>query len=833
MSDTIIIAIGTADIDDTSKTAENVTGIVENAKTKGYTNIIIVPPNPDPEIGFPDLHNLVKNAATSAGATAYPVDGLYHGKEQPELLTKENAAEIKNAYPGAVIVGDSNAARINSFNASSTIKKEGTTTDILDITTSENLGEAIEEDPVSLDAFVLDSIDRALLDHIAEGESGRLGYFAHYSNSSNPSLTTKTLRQVQMFQARLLKNNGGTSCAVGRYQFIKAPLAETIRSLKLDIDLTRYSPEIQDVICIKRLYSLRQYKKWKLGKITDIDFMINLCKEFASIPLPVPVNGKAKGESYYSGVLDNSAHGKPDEFLQGLKDCKKGGNGKTTRVDATTNSNNTANPSVGVSDKRATEHAVSAGQVTSGGKRVNSYPSTPSELPAVSDVYKYELIDPQDDRYDFRLGKKIRDVAHLGEKAIKDMPDYAPPGDNSGVVDDSLDPFGGAGPTIPNPLEAFGGAGPTVLDSLGDAINIDPLEKLENVKQIKDQLGKVGISDISAVSNIAGMCENVSGLATDYVKSYANIANSSIRNIFGNAVSNFSDAQLGDLKSSPTKFFDEILKNDGGSKFSPAGFLGIAGKANFQAIADSTGLDIVNNVNLLKDPITSARTAAEFFKNKASKVDLSSARNVFVQATGVDPFLETDPNKRYEFMNQFRDVENKSSVWKNILTPSLTANASPVIAAQSDSLEGISDKPLPQTRTSGTASQRSSISREEKELENITDRQELLDIVNNSHTARDGRIYDQDNVDVGEAPEDSKIKVDYQGEVEYDDPRKRFANDGTGRVEDVIEKLTAPTRFFRNTDAAVRQIDRYKLDITQFAIVETPNGRAQVRLLQY
>ena len=770
MSDTIIIAIGTADLDNTSKTAENITAIVENAKTKGYTNIVIVPPNNDPEVGFPDLHDLVKNAATSAGATAYDVTNLYYGKNNPELLKVQSAEDIRNAYPGAVIVGDSNAARINSFNTSSTIKKEGTTDEILDITNSENLGEAIEDNPVSLDAFVIDSIDRALLDLIAKGESGHLGYTAHYSNSSDPSIVTKTLRQVQTFQLDLLKSNGNTSCAVGRYQFIKAPLAETIRSLKLDIDFTRYTPEIQDIICIKRLYNLRQYKKWKLGKFTDIDFMINLCKEFASIPLPIAVNGKAKGESYYSGVLDNSAHGKPDEFLQGIKDAKKGGTGKTTRVDATVNGDNTANPTVGASEKRVTEHAVSAGQVTSGGKRVNSYPSTPSDLPEASDVYKYELIDPQDDRYDFRLGKKIRDVCHLGEKATKDMPDYAPLGNESGVANDSNNP------------EVQSSTNPTVhgYDEIPKVIS--DAEKLVNAKQVKDQLRKVGITDTTSVANIVGMCENVSGLATDYVKSYATTSNSALRNRFGPAISNFSDAQLDDLKSSPTRFFDQVLKEDGGSAYAPAGLLGIAGKKVFQSVASSTGLDILNNPVILNQAIPAAQSAASFFAGKAGSVDLTSARNVFVQTTGVDPFIETNPGKRYEYMNQFRDVENKSNVWKEVFAAAPTYEETPAIINQTDSLTGITDKPLPKTFTSSASNKNNSSAQQEKELETKTDRQELLDIVNSSYSVRDGSVFDQNNVRVGEAPDEEKIKLKYDGDVFYDDPEKEFANDGTGRI---------------------------------------------------
>lgn len=774
MSDTIIIATGTSDLNDTSNTAENVKAIVENAKTKGYTNIVIVPPNSDPEVGFPELHNLVKNAAISAGATVYDVTDLYYGKNQPELLKIQSAEDIKNAYPGAVIVGDSNAARINSFNTSSTIKKEGTTTDILNITNSEKLGEAIEDNPVSLDAFVLDSVDRALLDHIAEGESGHLGYFAYYSNNKDPSLTTKTLRQVQMFQKKILKNNGGTSSAVGRYQFISNPLSETIRSLDLDIDLTRYTEEVQDVICIKRLYNLRQYKKWKQGKLTDIDFMINLCKEFASIPLPKAIKTEtkslAKGESYYSGVLDNSAHGNPDEFLQGLKDCKKMGTGKTTRVDTTTNSDNTANPSVGSTEKRVTEHAVSAGQVTSGGKRIYSFPSTPSELPVVGDVYKYELIDPQDDRYDFRLGKKIRDCCHLGESSTKDMPDYAPPGVDTGVAIDSSTP------------EIQSSTNPTIHGYDGIPLIISDAEKIENAKQIKDQLHKVGITDVTVASNIVGMCESSSGLAVDYVKSYANVSNSSIRSQYGALVSNFSDAQLDDLKSSPTRFFNQVLQADGGSDFAPSGFLGIAGRTNFQKISKSTGLDVVNNSNILKEVIPSAQSVAVFFADKAEVIDLSSVRNVFVQTTGVDPFIETNPDRRYEYTNQFRDVETKAKSWNKIFKNNLTEDNASNVVIQTDSLVGISDKPLPDTFTQSKDSQENSIEREEKELENINDSIEMLEIVNSSHKARDGKIYNQDNVEVGEAPVESKIKVDYTGEIYYNDPNKQFANDGTGRI---------------------------------------------------
>ena len=776
MSDTIIIAAGTSDIDDTSKTAENVTSIVKNAKAKGYTNIVIVPPNPDKEYGFPELHDLVKNAATSAGATVYSVDGLYHGKEQPELLKKESAAEIKNSYPGAIIAGDSNAARINSFNLSTTIKKDASTSEILNIIDSSKLPDAVEEDPISTTAFVIDSVDRAILDLIAKGESGRHGYYAHYSDSKHATLTSETLRGVQKFQNELLseqkKRTGKSeSCAIGRYQFVKSPLEETIKYLGLDKDLTVFTPKIQDVICLGRLYNRRNYKKWKLGKFTDIDFMINLCKEFASIPLPVPINGKAKGESYYSGVLNNSAHGNPDEFLQSIKDAKKGGTGKSTRVDVTTNSMNTASPNIGSNQKRITEHAVSNGQITTGGKFVNSHPSTPSELPFVENAYSYERIDPQDDRYDFRTGKKIRDVCHLGETSTRNFPDYAPPGTSqTGVAIESDNP------KIQNSLNKTILAGPS-----GIPIEITDKTKIENAKQIKDQLGKVGINDLNSVCNIVGMCENVSGLTTEYVKSYENVPNNEIRNRFGSSVANFSDAQLNDLKSSPEKFYDEILKNDGGSAFAPAGFLGITGKQNFEKISKIIDLDIVNSPHLLDNPITSAQTAAVFFGENQNVVDLTSTRNVFVQTTGVDPFTESNLNKRYEYMNQFKDVSNKAETWQTVFSPIVEKESTQVAEVQTDSLLGVSDKPLPQSFTKGKSSQENEVSSSEKLIESF-DSPEMLQIVNNTYSERDGKIYDQDGVEIGEAPVEEKIKVKYDGDVFYDDPEKEFANDGTGRI---------------------------------------------------
>ena len=91
---------------------------------------------------------------------------------------------------------------------------------------------------------------------------------------------------------------------------------------------------------------------------------------------------------------------------------------------------------------------------------------TTTTLPPAQNPYEYELIDPFDDRYDFRLGEKVRDIGINGTASFANTPIPGVPGNgSSGVYTPGLSsPEGGTGqsPTSPQGLPEDASAEPGV-----------------------------------------------------------------------------------------------------------------------------------------------------------------------------------------------------------------------------------------------------------------------------------------------------------------------------------------------------------------------------------
>lgn len=138
--------------------------------------------------------------------------------------------------------------------------------------------------------------DRKLLDFVAAKESGG-DYNMVFGQGSVPGLTDMTLKQVMDYQRELIRK-GQKSSAVGKYQFVQAPLQEEIRAAQLNINTTKFSPEIQDRLILQRLKRMRGLEDYRSGKISQEQFAENLSKEFASLPSPIKGGGT---KSYYEG----------------------------------------------------------------------------------------------------------------------------------------------------------------------------------------------------------------------------------------------------------------------------------------------------------------------------------------------------------------------------------------------------------------------------------------------------------------------------------------------------------------------------------------------------
>lgn len=266
------------------------------------------------------------------------------------------------------------------------------------------------------------SRDRALLSLIARGESSSGGdpYTSVYPNTSEPRLTEMTLSQVQQYQRRRI-SQGFPSSAVGRYQFIQDTLTESIGYISVDPDKVRFTPMVQDALIIARLKRFRKYDTW-LSTPTNDDvylreqtgvFMLNLAREFASIPVPYQVTARGrtiqKGQSYYANDGLNRAHHDPDRFFQNLIAIRKSPSENVASIDYDSPGNQ-SRPPQGVSNIAQVNNQAYGTSIPTGGSPGS--PIQAVQLPGVEEgfPYSYRSLRPNDSRYDFRVGKKVNSI---------------------------------------------------------------------------------------------------------------------------------------------------------------------------------------------------------------------------------------------------------------------------------------------------------------------------------------------------------------------------------------------------------------------------------------
>ena len=184
---------------------------------------------------------------------------------------------------------------------------------------------------------------------------------------------------------------------------------------------TRYNAQCQDFLILKRLELTRQLNQWKSGSITDQAFMLNLAKEFASIPVPFDTQRGSRtirrGQSFYAGVGSNRVvgHANVDVILQELADIRGGGPGTSVTIDIEQGSG--AFPAGGRSIISQTERSATGGQALWGAGPTDAALAN-GELPGVKDPYVYKPIDPLDNRYDFRTGELVRDLLRNGVNPV-------------------------------------------------------------------------------------------------------------------------------------------------------------------------------------------------------------------------------------------------------------------------------------------------------------------------------------------------------------------------------------------------------------------------------
>jgi len=124
---TAVLAAGTNNYDDPNKAAQDLKASIDELQKKGY-KVVVVPPA-DKGVYAP-VAKAVEDVAIASGATVEK--GMYDPNDPTRAYTHldpNEAKRIKEKYPDAMIMGDSNAARIAGDRGLQGVRKEGAGTD--------------------------------------------------------------------------------------------------------------------------------------------------------------------------------------------------------------------------------------------------------------------------------------------------------------------------------------------------------------------------------------------------------------------------------------------------------------------------------------------------------------------------------------------------------------------------------------------------------------------------------------------------------------------------------------------------------------------------------
>lgn len=123
-----------------------------------------------------------------------------------------------------------------------------------------------------------------------DGYNETLGYGAY--TGGDVKLITMSLAEVDALQTKMLSHpkNSLNSSACGRYQVVRTTLRKVKKALELP-DSIKFNEACQDAICLHLLEG-RGLSKYLAGTMKEDTFLLNLSKEWASIPTP-------EGRGYY------------------------------------------------------------------------------------------------------------------------------------------------------------------------------------------------------------------------------------------------------------------------------------------------------------------------------------------------------------------------------------------------------------------------------------------------------------------------------------------------------------------------------------------------------
>lgn len=277
--------------------------------------------------------------------------------------------------------------------------------------------------------------DKIMLDFIASRES-RGNYDSVYpGDNRRPGLLTYSINELINFQNDLVKSavarQYSRSTGVGRYHLTQDQIISGSNHLSLNNNLVIFSKPVQDAMCLEILKQDCQYDEWLNGSVSTDTFQFNLSGQFESIPLPCSQQEGDEDLKRLGRVGSRQARYDCDTAEDMLNDIRATSEGNTVNYIISPISTSGVQPSQGSTQRRISENATAGGRYSGGHAGITQSKVT---LPLADNPYQYEPIDPWDDRYDFRLGKKVNDIGINGSQPVSrnSLPEPAEPTSNPG-----------------------------------------------------------------------------------------------------------------------------------------------------------------------------------------------------------------------------------------------------------------------------------------------------------------------------------------------------------------------------------------------------------------
>ena len=284
-------------------------------------------------------------------------------------------------------------------------------------------------------SYTISAQEYRLLDLIASKEENPRApdvYMSLYPSTFDPRIPQMTLSQVDQFQTSRIRTTGASAC--GRYQFIQSTLRELVNNTRLPRNLA-FNRVMQDYLALTLLQGA-SLRRWQVGTLTwsgrgyttndpDAAFQVYLARVWAAIPVPAAMQGNTRnvvrGESYYAGDGLNGAGINADTMYRELRSLRLQGPRETFTLDLESGSR--AHPITGDTAWSQAQIAAGGGQTYYGGSSRevrNTFTGSPiaNGLPSVNNPYEPDQIDLLDNRYDFRTGKKVRDLIYNGTQSV-------------------------------------------------------------------------------------------------------------------------------------------------------------------------------------------------------------------------------------------------------------------------------------------------------------------------------------------------------------------------------------------------------------------------------